>query len=289
MKKIILIAALISLTSKHYSQWQNIFTSASYNYNVLSGWIDFDKVGSKWKNRIYALDTIKFQIMQQGYSNTPEFTYTFSDAEKLVGNQIYSLQNDLNNDNKVDFYVLSGYGTSTAYRQAFKIINITNGQTIFEKNDPAWSFSYPTITDLDNDGILECIVVKYNYPAQTNYYYEIYNTGISGLSEISKPISFELKQNFPNPFSAKNETAFGKNQSTTIEYNLKENQYVKIEIYDIKGELVKTLVNEFQNSGQYKVIWNGSNKIGSRLPTGVYFYSLTSNQFNETKKMIILK
>ena len=278
--RLIIIFSLISVINV-FSQWQNVFTSTAINYAAVSGWIHFDKVGTNWKSRLYTVDTISIKIMQPGYSNTVAYTYTFNAAEQLLGEQVYSTGYDLNGNNTADFYVLSGYGTSTAYREAFKVIDFSTGATIFEKNDPAWSYSYPTFYDLDLDGFLECIVVKYPYPLLTSYTYEIYKTTITGNSsqDNKNPIQFRLAQNFPNPF----------NPSTKINYSLSAPGSVKLRIYDIKGETIKTLIEDFKPTGEYEAEWTGVNDSGTRMPSGIYFYELIVNNQRQVNKMLLLK
>ena len=278
-KRLLLILICFILTSSANSQWQQVWSSDNFAYNYLSGWIDFDKVDNGWSKRLYILDTLKFQIMQQGYSSTPEFTYTFNSAERLAGYQIYSLNMDLNNDSHPEFYILSYYGTSTNYRQAFKIFDVTNGNTIFEKNDASFYYSYPVLWDMNSDGTTECLVTKYEYPMFGNFAYEVYNSGLVGLDNSSAPTKFELSQNFPNPF----------NPSTEINFSLEKNQPVTLRIYDVKGELVKTLVNNLMSSGSHQIIWDGTNDKGMRQASGVYFYRLQSEANFSVKKMLMLK
>ena len=91
-------------------------------------------------------------------------------------------------------------------------------------------------------------------------------------SEI--PERFSLYQNYPNPF----------NPSTKINYDIPKASYVKLIVYDVLGKKIATLVNEKLSSGSYEVDWNGSG-----YPSGVYFYKLTTGDYVETKKMILLK
>ncbi len=261
------------------SQWQQFWSSSVFPYTTGSGWINFEKNGDGWKTRFYTLDSLKFQIMTDTYSQTPEFTYTFNESEKLAGLQIYSLQADLDRDNITEFYVLSYYGTASLYRQSFKIFNITNNNILLEKNDPLIYFSYPILWDLDGDSNLECLVVKYDYPLFLNYSYEIYNTGTTGVTTKEFPKDFLLNQNFPNPF----------NPSTKIVYSIKEQGLVQLKIYDVKGELIKTLVNEIIDAGTHEALWDGTNDKGVRQATGVYFYELTNNSLRSTKKMVLLR
>ena len=99
------------------------------------------------------------------------------------------------------------------------------------------------------------------------------------MSEKISPSNFHLYQNHPNPF----------NPFTQINYQLSKNSRIKIEIYDMMGKLVKTLVNEFQSPGYRSIKWNGKNFENQKVSSGVYFYSLQSESFSATKKMILLE
>jgi hypothetical protein len=89
-----------------------------------------------------------------------------------------------------------------------------------------------------------------------------------------KPTEYSLMQNYPNPF----------NPTTTISYTIPKNGLITLKIYDILGTEVAELVNESQEAGKYLVTFNAS-----ELPSGIYFYTLTSGNFTATKKLILLK
>ncbi|MGB9562101.1 MAG: FlgD immunoglobulin-like domain containing protein, partial [bacterium] len=93
------------------------------------------------------------------------------------------------------------------------------------------------------------------------------------------PQNYTLKQNMPNPF----------NQVTTIEYGLPASGEVTLVIYDLLGKKVRTLVNGHAEAGMHKVEWNGKDDNGSELPSGIYFYKMTTNNYSEIKKMTLLK
>lgn len=263
-----------------YSQsWQLNWTSSKISYSSYSGYLNFSKSGENWESRFYVLDSIKFSVMSGIYTNTPQYIYNFSDAERLAGLQLYSLQKDLNNDGKVDFYVLAYFGPSSNYRQTVKIFDITTGNAILELNDANYYYSYPTLYDLNADGTLECVITRYNYPSFNEYDLLVYNTGVTGVIANPIPMNFKMEQNFPNPF----------NPSTTIRYSISEDAKVKIIIFNTNGEQITTLVNEKLSAGEHEIIWNGTNSSGTRVPTGVYFYQLFSNQKSETKKMLLLQ
>jgi len=103
-----------------------------------------------------------------------------------------------------------------------------------------------------------------------------WNSGTSRVEQLSPtaPKTFLLEQNYPNPF----------NPSTTIRYQLPVASEVKLEVYDVLGKKIATLVNERQSAGSYQVVWNASG-----LSSGTYFYRLQAGTFVETKKMIMVK
>ena len=91
-------------------------------------------------------------------------------------------------------------------------------------------------------------------------------------------MNFTLEQNYPNPF----------NPSTTISYQLPTAGNVILKVYDVLGNEVATLVSEYKLAGSYEVEFNST--VGShQLANGVYFYQLKAGDYNETKKMILIK
>ncbi|MGD1007417.1 MAG: FlgD immunoglobulin-like domain containing protein [Ignavibacteriaceae bacterium] len=93
------------------------------------------------------------------------------------------------------------------------------------------------------------------------------------------PVNYCLYQNYPNPF----------NPGTSIEYELPNCCDVLLEIFNIQGEKVKTLVNKNQSSGKYSIYWNGKDEKGIQVSSGVYFYILHAGGYTVSKKMIYLK
>jgi hypothetical protein len=93
------------------------------------------------------------------------------------------------------------------------------------------------------------------------------------------PTEFNLSQNYPNPF----------NPTTTISYALPTNSYVKLSIYNILGQKVKTLVDGEEQAGFKNVIWEGKNDRGEEVGSGIYFYRIQTGSFTKTAKMSLLK
>jgi hypothetical protein len=280
MRIITIILSLLFLSSNNiYSQMQLVYTSSAIPVSKGSGWINFDKDGEGWQKRLYTIDSTKFEIMGAGYSSTVEYSYTFNQNEIAAGIQIYSLGADINGSGRTDFYILSYANFVQPYRQTFKIFDIATGEIIFQKNDPLFYFSYPVLTDINNNGFLECIVTKINYPFFNQYFYEIYSISTTGANPAPEKLSFQLNQNYPNPF----------NPSTKISFTLETPQPYSLNIYDVKGELIRSISNFEGRSGNIEIEWDGTNNNGAFQPTGVYFYELRAGEVREAKKMLLLK
>ena len=97
------------------------------------------------------------------------------------------------------------------------------------------------------------------------------------------PVRTELSGNYPNPF----------NPTTTIKFGLKEDSNVSIKIYNIKGSVVRTLVNGQLNAAYHEVVWDGRDNADRTVSSGLYFYKMVSEdnsgKYTSTKKMILLK
>ena len=88
-----------------------------------------------------------------------------------------------------------------------------------------------------------------------------------------------LHQNYPNPF----------NPETTISFSLQETGKVSLKVYNVKGQLVKTFVNESKESGNHSVIWVGKDNNNRKVTSGLYFYCIKADEFIDMKKMLLIK
>jgi hypothetical protein len=102
---------------------------------------------------------------------------------------------------------------------------------------------------------------------------------LGSLEVQTTPTEFALLQNYPNPF----------NPETTIKYNLAEGASVNLRIYNIVGQVVKTLVAERQSAGRYQVRWDGTDDRGSAVSSGIYFYQVAAGKFRDVKRLMLLK
>jgi hypothetical protein len=102
---------------------------------------------------------------------------------------------------------------------------------------------------------------------------------VLGIEDTHQLQEFQLLQNFPNPF----------NPVTTIRYSLSQSDFVSLQIFNIAGQLVKTLVNGKEGAGQKSVFWDATNEDNIRVSSGIYIYRLKVGQKVISKKMILLK
>jgi photosystem II stability/assembly factor-like uncharacterized protein len=163
------------------------------------------------------------------------------------------------------------YNNGWAYsRFSGKIYNTTNGGA-------TWQFQFQRPGQFYG---LEAI--------DSNNLWAVGNTGMNGLickttnggATLIQPMGdifpdkFSLSQNYPNPF----------NPVTNIEFSLPQKSFVKLKVFDLLGREVQSLVNENLSAGKYKYDFNAS-----ALPSGIYFYKLETENFSETRKMVLLK
>ena len=103
-------------------------------------------------------------------------------------------------------------------------------------------------------------------------------TGVKATS-VTIPSEFKLNQNYPNPF----------NPTTTISFDIATHGLVDLSVYNLLGEKIVTLSNAVLQPGSYQAIWNGQNWFGELMPSGVYFYRMSTSQTTLTQKMVFLK
>jgi len=140
-------------------------------------------------------------------------------------------------------------------------------------------YGFSPFCDVNNDGKMEI-----TFTGEEGGIAKIYIVGLQGTSNmigniIPIPNEISLMQNYPNPF----------NPTTNIEYQIQKNDFVTIKVFNSLGQLVKTLINESKQSGEYSVIFDGKNEKGQAVSSGAYYYQLQVEDFISNKKMILLK
>jgi len=121
---------------------------------------------------------------------------------------------------------------------------------------------------------IQNVVVNLNQTTTVNF---VMVEGSPNADDVTPVTATALNGNYPNPF----------NPETVISYSIKDAGAVKLEIYNLKGQLVKMLVNQDQNSGHYQVTWNGKDANGRACSSGLYYYRLSAPGYHQTRKMVL--
>lgn len=196
--------------------------------------------------------------------------------------QIYPANNSNFEQTTVDFeweklnYSLTRFQVSTdsLFNSFYVLVNPVNGDTTFSGNN----------LFIEN-------IKSIGFPFDQKYYWRVRSENLNGVSdwsetwsfttssltnveEINSPVRFSLSQNYPNPF----------NPSTKISWQSSVTSHQTLKLYDVLGNEVATLVDEYRNAGSFEIEFDAS-----ELSSGIYFYKLTAGSFVETKKMILLR
>jgi hypothetical protein len=123
----------------------------------------------------------------------------------------------------------------------------------------------------------------------TIYYYwleQIDETGASTfhgptVADLSGlvPATYQLSQNYPNPF----------NPETTLRYALPRDEKVQLKVFNIRGQLVKTLVNEDMKAGHHSVVWKGRDDADQMVASGIYFVQMQAGDYRQVRKLVLIK
>ena len=153
------------------------------------------------------------------------------------------------------------------------------GDTLWSKsfggdnNDVAYSL----VEDNEGEFIIAGFTSSYPYPNNGDAF--LLKLGYeTGIENNINSLHFSAI-NYPNPF----------NPTTKINYSLNENSKVSLKVYNIKGQKVKTLIDEKMEAGEHSIIWNGRDSNSNRVGSGIYFYKLKAGDFQKVKKMLLLK
>ena len=101
----------------------------------------------------------------------------------------------------------------------------------------------------------------------------------SNIEPKDTRIKYKLHQNYPNPF----------NPSTIISFEIEKMDKVSLKVYDNQGRFIRSLLNNTMHAGAHRISWDGRNDHGESVSAGIYYYTLQTTDFSETKKMILIR
>jgi hypothetical protein len=197
------------------------------------------------------------------YTDDVLYTVEFVDSASLT--RAYRLASD--NVGKAATY-------STTHGQLGDIINTISGSPTTKSQSVVWRVEA-------TDGLYITLSSPPSLPNPNNdpgFYLYLDKRGILAIDD-AVPTEFAMSQNYPNPF----------NPSTTISYALPRSTNVTIQVYDLLGAPVKTLVSQHQEAGNYTATWDATNDLGVQVPTGNYIYKIMAGSFTQTRKMTLMK
>jgi hypothetical protein len=142
----------------------------------------------------------------------------------------------------------------------------------FETNEPRHQLMW-VYSDVAEDGSR---TVKAAYPEFKPMTIQV---EAAGSNPTQVPTSYALNQNYPNPF----------NPSTEISFALSADSHVRLSVYNVLGQQVRTLIDEDMTAGNKSITWDGRSDNGSPAASGIYFYRIQANDFVDTRKMTLLK
>ncbi|TES89816.1 MAG: T9SS type A sorting domain-containing protein [Candidatus Cloacimonadota bacterium] len=227
-----------------------------------------DIYGSRVSPEGYDMDSVDILI-----SNKSNNQYT----PKTVGygENFLVVWVDTRNDTFFEDCNRSIFGT---YVSSNGIVLDTNGILLTPRLSDSKS---PSIANSAGDRFLLCYSDFTESPYGSYRIYGIFIDTLTGMKESKEANRFvnRLVQNFPNPFT----------KSTVIHYQVREKGFVELSIFNVSGQLIKTIVDERVNPGIYTLRWNGKDTNGNIVSNGVYFYKLKTKNFSITKKMVLVK
>jgi M6 family metalloprotease-like protein len=172
------------------------------------------------------------------------------------------------------------FGTGFVYGAA---VNLIDGPTNLSASDVEWIGHDLVLAEVDINsapgGLYDIVLTNPGGGSFTAT--DAFNINDVGTAVEDAPVpgEFALKQNYPNPF----------NPTTTIPFDVKERTHVSLKIYNLRGQEVRTLVDETLDARSYGIEWNGHNDAGSSVASGVYFYKLVAGNFQDVRKLVLMK
>ncbi len=152
--------------------------------------------------------------------------------------------------------------------------DITNWSALMDSAYLSFPFS-----SLPNINLMENTTLTFTNPSNNWFCLNVIPKNTLAIDEQVIPNAYGLSDAYPNPF----------NPETTIKYSLNQSGMTTLEIFDLLGRPVTTLVNEYQSASDYTITWGGTDMNHQPVSSGVYFYKLTSGEYSDMKKVMLMK
>ena len=277
------------LISKVEQKWsQDVWRNKKETALEYEGELCVNKTISRWHDSTWVDRAIKELSYNDSGDRTEKITYRWSDSTWIPRHRvIYSYNDNAALSEKLVYKWTDSTWVDKARASIGYDDNQNRVQVLLEKKDStdAWmNVSLREHTYSDNGLLTETVRSKWrdeSWLPRKRYEYN-YSTDrgvLSAGAPAALPKKIALSQAYPNPF----------NPATTISYRLMEANHVRVDIYDMLGNKVRTLVSQTQNAGTKSYQWNATNDLGQSVSAGMYIYTIQAGDFIQSKKMVLLK
>ena len=260
-----------------------------YSLTVVGDTILSNQVRYKIIRKDHIPDTLESEFIYERIDSLTGNVYRYSDQFQFVNDEylidsLYSQQGETSRASRNDPWTADFAVTLCVNATPDTLFNQDIYVKVFAAIHYIPGFHYWLAQDIG--------LIQYIYGSETDN--EIYHTlayaNIQGKEyghkrdtkvrgKAQRPEQVELFQNYPNPF----------NSQTTITFQLPKTDHVVLQIFNVQGQRIHTLVDQEMPAGVYQVTWDSSNDTGSHLSSGVYVYRLTVGEYNETRKLLLIK
>jgi hypothetical protein len=272
--------------------------SVSIMFSHRNGFLDSNQNGLRDSTELFLFDTTNQERTQKAYfylHNTANHTYRLIGFEHIPFS-VYDMDNQppqkltvvvVKRDTvpAIDFSTFTErmYIFSPQYDSLGKQFGDTGLAESFAMLKPLpYNYTLSIKSRNGNEYLTDSVstFIKYSHPFSSRDVFVFNPTILASVNQLRDvPTVFTLEQNYPNPF----------NPNTTFRFLIPQQSKVILSIYNILGQRVATVVNEYKEPGEYSALWNGRNELGLPVASGMYIYHISAGNYTAAKKMMLLK
>jgi len=223
------------------------------------------------------------ETLESPFTIDLEFEQLREESFEIVA-QVTQTENISSSNNKI-FFVITNWVDYSEENPWYYLVVAKSDEEVVTLSNIGETAIYSAALDVEmqpdwNLEDLYAVAIIQDWDSQEILQAAQVNLVPTGVNDPIVPAEISLYQNYPNPF----------NPSTTISFDIiQTSSFVNLDIFNIQGQKVKTIMNEIVPAGNHQIIWNGTDNSGNPVTSGIYFYKLKAGRYTSTKKMILLK